>query len=430
MFDAKKFGTEKCTGIDDFLRPEHLITEQDKMLVSTLRDFVNREILPHEKELDDYWNWTERGYTFVHDIIKKLYVDIGFQRTLIPKEYGGLGQYSIVSSLLAAEELARGDLGICCEAFMNCWGITPIVPPTQNDVLLKEFAPRFCGDESFQVCSCLTEPQGGGSIEDIAMKGKVIKTTCKLDGGDWVINGHKLWGSGFRHAGLFRVLCGVEGEEYPRNIAQIYVPADTPGVTTSKPYLKMGCNIDTNGDVWFDNVRVPKRYRAHEDPEEDLKSLIVNEVLGRAMPTTGMTLGIMKRAYEILKEWVDQREIGGKPMKEHGVIVNELGKIAEDIMAVEAYVYAVGYRFDHPEIYGMPWEFKNLVISDACKKTVGDIGYRMVNRALELMGSFGYSREGRMEKLVRDMKITQIWVGGPLLYLTELSRYYFGTETL
>jgi alkylation response protein AidB-like acyl-CoA dehydrogenase len=148
------------------------------------------------------------------------------------------------------------------------------------------------------------------------------------------------------------------------------------------------------------------------------------------MPTTGKTVGIMKRAYQILKEWVDQRQIAGRPMKEHGVVVHELGQIAADIMAAEAFVYSVAYRFDHPEIYGDPWDFKNLVVSDACKKTVGDIGWRVTSRALDLMGSFGYSREGRMEKLVRDIKITQLWVGGPLLYLTELSRYYFGTETL
>jgi len=60
----------------------------------------------------------------------------------------------------------------------------------------------------------------------------------------------------------------------------------------------------------------------------------------------------------------------------------------------------------------------------------GDIGWKVITNCLDLMGSFGYSRESGMEKLLRDVKITQLWVGGPLLYLTELSRYYFGTETL
>jgi len=431
MFDPLTFGAEKCRGVDDFLRPEHLITEQDRMVIRTIRDFVDKEVLPHEKEFDDYWDWTEREeQTFIQELKKELYVDLGFQKTLIPEEYGGLGMYSLVSANLVVEELVRGDLGFTTEATMNLWGVLPFVPPTPNEYLIKEFAPRLCGDKPFQVASCLTEPHGGGSVEDLALKGKYLQTTCRLEGNEWVINGHKRWPSAYRTADLFRVLCRVEGEEFPRNIAQIYVNADAPGITSSKPYLKMGCSIDTNGDVWFDNVRTPKEYRAHPDPMEDLKSLIVNETLGRAMPTTGKTVGIMKRAYQILKEWVDQRQIAGRPMKEHGVVVHELGQIAADIMAAEAFVYSVAYRFDHPEVYGYPWDFKNLVVSDACKKTVGDIGWRVVDRALDLMGSFGYSREGRMEKLLRDIKITQLWVGGPLLYLTELSRYYFGTETL
>jgi alkylation response protein AidB-like acyl-CoA dehydrogenase len=425
------YGTQICKGKDDFLRPDHLISAQDKMMIASLREFVDKEVLPHETEIDDYWDWTEREEpTFVHDLKKKLYVDIGLQAALVPEAYGGMGLTSIVGANLAAEELARGDLGLATEVQMNHWGMTSIIPPTQNDTLLKEFAPKLCGKEVFQICSCLTEPTAGGSVEDVAMKGKEIQTTCRLEGGEWVINGHKLWGSAFRTADLYRVLCRVEGESYPRNIAQIYVPAKTPGLKTGKPYRKMGCSLDTNGDVWFENVRVPKYYRAHEDPEQDLKSLIINETYGRAMPTTGCTLGIMKRAYEILKEWVDGRRIGGIPMKEHGVIINELGKFAQDIMTAEAYIYSVAYRFDHPEVYGDPSDFKNLIVSDACKKTVGDLGFRAVNRALELMGSHGYSREGKMEKLLRDVKITQIWVGGPLLYLTELSRYFFGTKTM
>lgn len=428
--DIGKFESARCTGVNDFLRPTHLITDQAQMTCETIRKFVDQKILPYEDQFDDYWDWTEREEeTIVHDILKKLYVDFGLQTLLFPQELGGLGGASFVDSCAMVEELARGDLGICCEAFMNVWGLMPIASPTPNDVLLKKFAPMFCGDKLAQACSCITEPHGGGSVEDFKLEGKQIKTRARLEGNEWVINGHKLWASGFREADLYRVVCVIEGEKYPHNIAQIYVPSDTQGIERSKPYRKMGCAVDTNGDVWFDNVRVPKENRAHQNPEEDIKSLIVNLTLGRPV-SAAMTLGIMKRGYELLKQHVDVREIAGIPMKDHGVIVSELGQIAEDILAVEGYLYAVAERLDNPEVYGMPWIYKNMVIAAALKKTAGDIGYRMINRALDLMGSHGYSREGRLEKLVRDMKITQIWVGGPLLYLTDLSRYFFNTEAL
>ena len=76
------------------------------------------------------------------------------------------------------------------------------------------------------------------------------------------------------------------------------MPADADGVATSKPYRKMGAALDTNGDIWFDNVRVPKENRAQEDPEDDLKSVMANITIGR-LTSAAFPLGVMKRAYEL-----------------------------------------------------------------------------------------------------------------------------------
>ena len=279
------------------------------------------------------------------------------------------------------------------------------------------------------ICSAITEPHAGGSVEDTRLKGSQIRTRARLEGDEWVINGHKLWPSAFREATMYRVLCVVEGEEYPRNIAQIFVPAETPGLETSKPYQKMGASADTNGDIWFDNVRVPKENRAQPDPEDDLLSVKANIALGR-FGSAAFPMGIMKRAYEVFKSYVDNREIAGMPMKEHGVVVNELGRMALDLLEAEAFLYYVADRLDHPEVYGFPWELKTLAMTSACQVRVSDLGWSVVNRAIEMMGSYGYSKEGKIEKLMRDLKITQTVVGGQLLRLTELARYFFGTETI
>jgi len=221
----------------------------------------------------------------------------------------------------------------------------------------------------------------------------------------------------------------VEGEEFPNNIAQIFVPADAPGVATSKPYRKMGASLDTNGDIWFENVRVPKENRAQEDPEDDVRSVIANITIGR-LTSAAFPLGVMKRAFEVFKNYVDNRVIAGRPMKEHCTIVHELGQIGRDILTAEGFFYSVVQRMDRPDVYGAPWDTKNLVTASACQNVVSELGWKVVNRCLELMGSYGYSREGKMEKLLRDIKITQIVVGGQILRLLEIARYYFGTETI
>jgi len=109
--------------------------------------------------------------------------------------------------------------------------------------------------------------------------------------------------------------------------------------------------------------------------------------------------------------------------------VHGLGQIAKDMMAAEAFRYYVGDRMDRPEIFGCSWEQKNVAAASAVQNAVSDLGWGVVSRAVELMGSYGYSREGKRKRLLRDLEITQIVVGGPILRLTELSRYCFGTET-
>ena len=414
-------------GIDDFLKPMHLISDETKMFINSMRKFVDKEILPYDQELDDYWDWPERKErTFIHDLWKKLFIDLGLQKFFLPPELGGSGGASTVDMLALVEELSRGDYGIATTGFITPWSIAALALPKPNEILLKKFAPYLLGDEQYVICSAITEPHAGGSVEDVNLQGSQIRTRARLEGDEWVINGHKLWPSAFKEAKLFRVLCVVEGQDFP-NLAQIFVPLGTPGLATGKPYRKMGTSIDTNGDIWFDNVRVPKENRAHDDPEDELLSVLANVTIGR-LTSAAFPMGIMKRAYEVLRDYVSSREIAGKPMKDHGAIAHELGQIARDIMAAEGYLYYVADRMDHPEIYGFPWEHKNVAAASAVQNTVGDLGWSVVSRAVELMGSYGYSREGRMEKLLRDLKITQIVVGGPILRLMELSRYYFGTE--
>lgn len=420
----------KCKGVDDFARPNHLISRETGMFCKTLREFINKEVIPREDEFDDHWDWTERGeHTFVHDIWKRLLIDLEVQHTFIPPAFGGLGGGTTVESCAQVEEVARGDFALACSGFISPWSIASVTIPKVNEPLLKKLAPLLCGDEVYMICSAITEPHAGGSVEDYRMKGSQIRTTARLEGDEWVVSGHKLWPSAYREARMFRVVCAVEGEAFPRNFAQIFVPADAPGVSTSKPYRKMGASIDTNGDVWFDNVRVPKENRAQLDPMDDFRSVMANITIGR-LTSAAFPLGIMKRAYEVFKAYVDIRQIAGMPMKEHGVVVHELGQIASEILTAESLLYYTADRLDHPDIYGFPWDLKNLALASNCQLTVSNLGNSVVNRALDMMGSYGYSKEGKMEKLLRDMKITQIVVGGQLLRLTELARYFFGTETI
>jgi alkylation response protein AidB-like acyl-CoA dehydrogenase len=145
---------------------------------------------------------------------------------------------------------------------------------------------------------------------------------------------------------------------------------------------------------------------------------------------SSFSIGIMRRAYELLKSYVDNREIAGMPMKDHGAIAYKLGLIASDIMAAEMMFWNTLERLDHPEVYGPPWDHKQLVTASVMDNVATEIGTKVLNNCVELMGSYGYSTEGKIEKLLRDVKVCQIVVGGDVLRTLEVARYYFDTQAV
>jgi alkylation response protein AidB-like acyl-CoA dehydrogenase len=414
---------------DLFLKPEHRIRDEVKLYCDTLRKWVDKKVIPHEDELDDLWDWTERKEkTVIHEMFDDLLIDMGLQKTFVPPPYGGVGDWSMTETGAVVMEVARGDHGLAETGFISSWAIASAMMPTPNDKMMKILSEGLLSNKPFIICSGITEPHGGGAVEDTRLQGGGTRTTAKLDGNEWIVNGHKLWPSGGREAKWFLAICRIPGEKWPNNIAQIMVPADAPGVSTSKPYQKMGCATDTNGDIWFDNVRVPKDYRLHEG-EDEVTSIMAKITIGRAMATS-FGLGIMRRAYELLKTYVDNREIGGVPMKDHGAIALELGRIATNIMNMELAFWGTLDRLDKPEVYGPPWDHKQLMAASVMDNITMDLGTNVLNKCIDLMGSFGYSKEGKMEKLLRDAKICGIVVGGPVLRTMEAARYYFGTEAV
>jgi alkylation response protein AidB-like acyl-CoA dehydrogenase len=414
---------------DVFIRPDHLIGEEARMYCNTLRRFVDKEVLPHERELDEYWDWTERKEsTFVHELFRKLWIDLGLQKIFVPPPYGGMGGFSSVEMAAIMLEISRGDHGLAESGFISGGAVAFAGMPVPNDTMLKKFASLLLGDEPYVIASALTEPHGGGAVEDMRLKGAQIRTRARLEGEEWVINGHKLWPSGYREARMFAVVCSIENRNFPDNMAIIAVPADIPGVSTGKPYQKMGTSLDTNGDIWFENARVPREYCLQQG-ENAVKALTTWCCMARGAAAQ-FGVGAMRRAYEILKQYVDNRETAGRPMKEHGAIVNELGQIASDMVTAEMFLWSTLERLDRTELYGPPWEHRQLALAGVCDNVVTECAFRVINRGLELMGSFGYSKEGKIEKLLRDVKIAQIVVGGRVLRLVEAARYYFGTETI
>ena len=416
--------------IDDFIRPKEWVSDFLSSLGKVIRQWGEERYIPIRQQVDEDW----REHKLIKPLMKEVLVDLGVNSAFFPAEVGGTEMPEPMAlSNVVCEELARIDSGFATACMCSIWGMMPIIfEPHRNMELLDEFGPKFCGQELFVGSFAMTEPDSGADIENYGrMQGKTIQTTATLDGDEWVINGHKIWLSNSGEVGnLYTTVCTTRsGSTDPEDIALILVPADAKGFNAGNPYQKAGMSADVNSDIWFNNVRVPKKYRLH-GPGDDLKYWKRAITMGN-IASTAMCVGVMKNVYEIIKTWTTERVIAGKPLKEHSMVADMLSEVAINIESTSAWMWAYTREIDHPEISGWePWDERFELKSRGLALYASIAVEKSCSRAMDFMGSYGYSREFDIEKHWRDQKMIGLWMGGKGLKTLENARYWYDLETL
>lgn len=416
--------------IDNFIRPKEWVPDFYIDIGKVIRKWGEDRYIPIRQEIDEDW----REHKLIVPLMKEVLVDLGVNAAFYPAEAGGTDMPEPMAlAVIVCEELARLDSGFATACICSVWAMVPILyDPHRNMDLLMEFGPRFCGDELFVGCLAMTEPQSGADIENLGrITGRTIHTTARPDGDEWVIHGHKIWPSNSGKLGnLFTVLCTTNhGSSDPDDFALILVPADLEGVSVGAPYHKAGMAADINTDIWFDNVRVPKRYRFH-GPGDDYKYFMRALSMGN-VASAAMAVGVMKDVYQIIKKWTSERVIADKPLKEHSIVAEMLSEVAILIESTSAWMWTYTRHLDHPEIYGWePWDERFVLKTRGLALYASNAVERVCSRAMDFMGSYGYAREFDIEKHWRDQKMIGIWMGGKGLKTLENARYWYDLKTL
>lgn len=386
---------------------EHLFTEQDCQIREMIRDFTRKEILPNTREL-------EADYGLVEGVHQKL-VDLGIQSWGYPEEYGG-GNSSHTTMSIIYEELAKGDGGISLSVGINSGAMLQPAIQVRNKAVMDSFIPLFCGGNLAYACLAMGDEAGGADTENPLLHGAGIRTTAKLQGGEWIINGSKAWPT---HAGIaefYLTVCNTDPGAGDDGIALIYVPKDTPGLSFSKPERKMGYKTAINGSITYDNVRVPKEYRlAGPGTDADIFNFITS-VAGHH--TSIMALGIAGRAFEIVLDYTETRMGGFKPVRQHSMSSGIIADMAVGLDMMRAGLYNLAYMIDHLDIYGPPWSSWFISKAASTRVFAEDKAVEIVNRGAELLGSMAISEDFPYEKCLRDVKITQLVLGGQ-----QINRY-------
>jgi alkylation response protein AidB-like acyl-CoA dehydrogenase len=400
------------------------ITEEQRMVADLYRKFVNREIMPVRHLIDD-----DKDHTRIKKILQAM-TDIGHQKAAFPAEYGGAGMTSILSATVMHEELGRGDSGIGTAATVTTWAFMPAIM-AGNKAVLDRFAPDFCGSELKMGCFAMTEPggpHGGGGcdIENPTLKGKKIRTLARLEGDEWVINGQKMWGSNAGDADAYCVLCTTDPNQGDEGVALIYVPADAKGLSFGKDENKAGMQGDRNCPMYLDDVRVPKTWRA-AGPGIDAQLLHGNVVAAR-INTAALAIGNAQGAFEAVLDFTKDRIVADRPVRQHSICAGMLADMAIGIETARSYYLTAAYMFDHPETYGPPFGETLLSRASIAKVYAADVAVMVTNKAMELMGSYGYVRDYNVEKYWRDCKIIQMWEGGGQLGRFDVCRGFYDCQ--
>ena len=161
-----------------------ITSEEEIAFLETIRKYVDKEIMPVRMQLDEDYTVFEKVYGGL--------VKLGIQKRGFSPRYGGLGIRSVPTVCALTEEISRGDSGISLHALIIPWCLAAAMG-ARNTTIMDKYIPMFCEDTPRCGCLAITEPAGGCNIEDGAEHAMTVRTTAKLEGDEWVINGEKMW---------------------------------------------------------------------------------------------------------------------------------------------------------------------------------------------------------------------------------------------
>ena len=372
------------------------LSEERRQFQEMARKFAEKEVKPLNDKFDDDWE----THRIMPQVLKKA-AELGFMGLTIDPKYGGTGADGM-TIMAVLEELAAVNGGVACVIGDTWFAQTPIIIAANEEQREHFLRPLAARDEVNLGCICMTEPASGADIEDSRMRLRTVKTIIKEDGDDYIINGVKIWPSNAGIASHYVVIATTDPKLEDKGSCIIVVEKDTPGLSFGKIERKMGMPEDQNREVIFEDVRVPKNNLLGKigDGHKILQTTVAYNRLGAGMISVGMARG----AFEYALKYCKDRVVGGKPLIKHSLISAMFADMATKIDAARLLVYRASWslRVRDPN---------RARYSDMAKVFPTNMAMEITSNCVQVMGSYGYSKEYPVEKYMRDAKIVQIYLG-------------------
>jgi len=377
------------------------LTEEQEMIVSTVRDFVENEIYPHEAEVE------RLGYV-PHELgenIKKKTIELGFYASNFPESAGGPG-LSHLEFALVERELGRGSM-----ALTHFFGRPQnILMACRGEQIERYLTPAVRGERMDALA--MTEPDAGSDVRG-------MKANARRDGGDWVLNGTKHFISGAEHAD-FVIVFMATGEEASssgpkKKITTFLVDRGMPGFTIRDGYKSVSHRGYKNMILDFDNCRLPD---AQVLGDVDGGFAVMNEWLYATRITVAtMAVGRARRVFDMMVDYAAQRKQFGQPIGRFQGVGFQLADSVTEIDAADWLTLAAAWRLDQ----GLP---ANREIASA-KVYASEMLARVTDRAIQVHGGMGLMDDLPLERFWRDARVERIWDG-----TSEIQRHIIARDLL
>lgn len=373
------------------------LTPEHQRIRAEVRRFAEQEIAPRARHVD------ETG-EFPAETFRKM-ADLGLMGLPFPEEYGGAGADSI-STAIAIEEIARacGSTALIYSAHLGL-GCAPIAMFGTEEQKRRFLRPAAEGRHLGAFA--LTEPHAGSDAG-------ATRTTARLEKGEWVINGSKMWITSASIAGHLIVTAVTDpGERH--SISAIIVPAGTPGLSFGKPEAKMGLRGSITNAVTFENVRVPEENLLGRRGRGLQQFLAVLD--GGRIGIGAMAIGLAQAAFEIASAYARERTAFGKLIGAYESVSNMIADMAVGLEAARLLVYQAAWLKDQGRQYSREAAIAKLYASE--------VGEKICRDAIQVLGGYGYSSEYPLERIYRDQRLLTIGEG-----TSEILRVVIGRQIL
>ncbi|QFT90966.1 Acyl-CoA dehydrogenase [Bacillus sp. THAF10] len=371
------------------------LSEEHEMIRKMVRDFAKNEVEPTAAERDE----EER---FDMDIFKKM-ADLGLTGIPFPEEYGGIGS-DYLAYCIAVEELSRvcASTGVTLSAHTSLasW---PIYKYGTEEQKQKYLVPLAQGTSIGGYG--LTEPGSGSDAGG-------MRTTAKLDGDHYILNGSKIFITNGGIADIYVVFAVTDPSSKHKGTSAFIIEADFPGFSVGKKEQKLGIRSSPTTEIIFEDCRVPKENMLGAEGEGFKVAMTTLD--GGRNGIAAQAVGIAQGALDAAVAYAKERVQFGKPIAAQQGVSFKLADMATTVEASRLLTYQAAWRESEGLSYGLE--------SAMSKLLAGDTAMKVTTEAVQVFGGYGYTKDYPVERYMRDAKITQIYEGTQEIQRLVISR--------